>query len=417
MATLQSPLVPPVHQTISSTDPKLRVSCNNCSASKIKCSKEKPTCARCSKRSMVCQYSEIKRSGRKLGSCLSNPSPSPDVMQPPTNSPPMGSLDVSADVSPVDPMVSTLATLNYHFDEVLGSPFSFSMVDMADAGDLIGSSQFHDPSDVSNLIDFSKDTHFLSMNNPPSSMTTPAVPELAPPSSAPSQEPINNWPVITDEFNSGPVCCFLVRSLELLKQSHSPVSAACHACRGQSFENYDTLGQLSTIQPVIAYIDQSIQAISDILQCHCSQDGYVLAILSIFILKILDWYAAMVRQTPDLEGYGQIWDNAPSKHQAQHQPENIQWLPAVVAGDDCADGEDQGRMAAQQILGKLHRIQRLVNIISQRFNNQKDIPNSSTTNSSDVFLFLFSRSSLEQIEVDLRKRLQNLSAETVDMLR
>ena len=45
--------------------PKLRDSCEVCASSKIKCSKEKPTCARCAKRGLRCEYFEAKRAGRK----------------------------------------------------------------------------------------------------------------------------------------------------------------------------------------------------------------------------------------------------------------------------------------------------------------------------------------------------------------
>ncbi|KAK5654599.1 hypothetical protein OQA88_7229 [Cercophora sp. LCS_1] len=44
---------------------KLRDSCNACAVSKIKCSKEKPICARCTKRGQRCEYFATRRAGRK----------------------------------------------------------------------------------------------------------------------------------------------------------------------------------------------------------------------------------------------------------------------------------------------------------------------------------------------------------------
>ncbi|EAU31626.1 predicted protein [Aspergillus terreus NIH2624] len=44
---------------------KLRGSCHACAASKVRCSKEKPTCSRCSKRGTTCEYLITKRPGRK----------------------------------------------------------------------------------------------------------------------------------------------------------------------------------------------------------------------------------------------------------------------------------------------------------------------------------------------------------------
>lgn len=43
---------------------KLRESCGVCAASKVKCTREKPTCARCVARGLDCQYLESRRSGR-----------------------------------------------------------------------------------------------------------------------------------------------------------------------------------------------------------------------------------------------------------------------------------------------------------------------------------------------------------------
>ncbi|KAK1751365.1 aflatoxin regulatory protein-domain-containing protein [Echria macrotheca] len=44
---------------------KMRDSCNACAVSKIKCSKEKPVCARCTKRGQRCEYLATRRAGRK----------------------------------------------------------------------------------------------------------------------------------------------------------------------------------------------------------------------------------------------------------------------------------------------------------------------------------------------------------------
>ena len=45
--------------------PKLRESCQVCASSKLKCSKEKPTCSRCAKRGLICEYVTAKRGGRR----------------------------------------------------------------------------------------------------------------------------------------------------------------------------------------------------------------------------------------------------------------------------------------------------------------------------------------------------------------
>lgn len=49
---------------------KLRDSCTDCANSKVKCSKEKPTCARCARREVTCTYTVSRRSGRTASQIL-----------------------------------------------------------------------------------------------------------------------------------------------------------------------------------------------------------------------------------------------------------------------------------------------------------------------------------------------------------
>lgn len=451
MTTVQSPLTPPARRSMAPAGPKLRDSCNRCAASKLKCSKEKPTCARCAKRGMVCEYFATKRAGRKQGSrppvtqdlpktasswttaiCDPEILASPGVMQLSPRSPPVGYPDIFSGASLLaDPTASTPSSLNFHADDFPAPPISFSMLELPDAGDLTDSCQFNDQNHMSNLSDLGSATPLLASNNVSSSMETAAVPGFRPSSSsAPPPEPLDGRrSSMINGLHSGPICSLLVRALGLLKQLPSPASASCHASKGQGLENHHGLDRPPTIQSVIADNEQTVQAIGDILQCQCSQDGYLLAILSVIIFKVLGRYAAVVRQTPALDGDGQCWDTTRSDHQAQQHPEHGQRPPAVVVvvGDYSADGEDQGRMAAQQILSQLHRVQRLVNILSRRFKphgGRAEPPSSSSCSidGSDVLsytesLFPFPDSMLEQMEVDLRKRLRNLSAEIVDILR
>jgi hypothetical protein len=45
-----------------------RESCQNCADSKVRCSKTKPTCARCARRGTPCVYQQSRRAGRKFTS-------------------------------------------------------------------------------------------------------------------------------------------------------------------------------------------------------------------------------------------------------------------------------------------------------------------------------------------------------------
>ena len=47
---------------------KIRDSCNNCSGQKIRCGKQRPSCARCATKGLVCNYSFSQRTGRRSAS-------------------------------------------------------------------------------------------------------------------------------------------------------------------------------------------------------------------------------------------------------------------------------------------------------------------------------------------------------------
>ncbi|OQE39328.1 hypothetical protein PENCOP_c007G00410 [Penicillium coprophilum] len=52
------------HITSSLPNPKLKDSCDKCSSSKVRCTREKPFCARCDKLGYTCVYSPARRAGR-----------------------------------------------------------------------------------------------------------------------------------------------------------------------------------------------------------------------------------------------------------------------------------------------------------------------------------------------------------------
>jgi hypothetical protein len=176
---------------------------------------------------------------------------------------------------------------------------------------------------------------------------------------------------------------------------------------------------------VIAENKQTIEAISSMLQCPCSQDRYLLAIMSLVVFKVLGWYAAAAREAPVPDDSRYL--SRPRPDQGLHCSEQVLKSPAVV-GSYCIDGADQGRMVAQLVLSELHRVQRLVNVLSQRLkrpgmrNEGVGTSNSAAADGRDLVCddertSPFSATLLDQLEADLRRRLRTLSAEIVDMLR
>ena len=432
--------------------PKLRDSCHACAASKVKCNKEKPTCARCAKRGLTCEYFVTKRTGRKRDTrpaettnVTQAPPPPPPQQQPnpPISEPliltspnflapsPRQPTSTYPDIlpnllSPTEPGLNSTLT-STEFDDFFASPISFPVLE---------------PSDPDSFLPHHSDSRsinsaFLDSNGPGSlvipedafSVLDEAAAEF-PPLPKPRSPPNSRDSNITGDlhsfqgFRSEPCCC-LIRALGLLKQLFPNASTACTRS-SPGFDNGTR--QLLTIQAVVAENEQTIEAISSMLQCPCSQDGYLLTIMSLIVFKVLGWYAAAARETP----MGCDGSHSPIKayngreRTSSCHPEQVLQSPTIVGGY-CIEGEDQGRMAAQLVLSELHRVQRFVNQLSQRlkghqshkagFATPDSVPPFSDAFSDGESTLPFSPNMFDQLEADLRKRLRALSVEIVDMLR
>ena len=147
--------------------------------------------------------------------------------------------------------------------------------------------------------------------------------------------------------------------------------------------------------------------------------------MSLIVFKVLGWYAAAARKAPSSDDDNHSMQSPRSCHSRRSSRfEEVLQDPAVV-GSYCLDGEDSARMAAQLVLSELHRVQRLVNQLSRKLKVQTakngglaDTPNSLGYETSDSEMTLpLSAVMLDQLEMDLRKRLKALSYEIVEGLR
>ena len=425
--------------------PKLRDSCHACAASKVKCDKEKPTCARCIKRGVTCEYFATKRAGRKhdnranenrpsdttnaaqtLPGSTSSTSPEAGVLTSPSlihqsrsQLMPIYS-DIAPDLlSPVDPAWSSM--LSNDFNDFSASPLALSMNETFESENL--AQPYTNSGGVNDsVVDFDVNGDFYFLTEDAFSFIDKAVSEL-PSVTKPLSPPNSRGSTISDapcfqDFRSESSCSCLIRALGLLKQLFPNASTACARARMQASVNNTC--QLPTIQCVLEENEQAIDAVSTMLQCQCSQDEYLLAIMSLIVFKVLGWYAAAARQTPMTDG-----SRSPAMSISSHHSEQVLPSPAIV-GSYCIDGEDQGRMAAQLVLSKLHRVQQLVNVLSQQLKGHRTcngtITPSSATDGTDTppdreSTSHFSERMLDQLEADLRKRLRALSLDIVDMLR
>ena len=459
-------------RTTAPAAPKLRDSCDACASSKLKCHKEKPTCSRCAKRGIACAYVATKRAGRKHSRRLSvynssgstsspsgatagnvtqpkplhggrfgtksttsgtSPLPSLGVIHPPRRLSTSGrsSNPFPNPLSPADGSPSSAVTdLATNLDDLFASPLFFSMPDMSDTDVMdqtyffstgFDSSSSNSPKNVFDIFPAFND---LNAEDADSDNAISEFLVLSSPRSPPNSRvsPISDAQSYQDPGTTDSPCFCMVKALGLMKQLFPNQSPTCTT---SSIQGFDKHTGIPTIQAVIAQNEQTTDAISSMLQCSCSQDGYLLAIISLIIFKVLGWYAAAARQTPSS---GDDSRSAQSQWTSnfRHPPHAEQVLqdPATV-GSYRLDGEDSARMAAQLVLSKLHCVQRLVNQLSTKLKVQAakngmgaDTPDSLDYESADSETSVpFSAVTLDQLEVDLRKRLMALSLDIREGLR
>lgn len=310
------------------------------------------------------------------------------------------------------PLVTTL-------DDFLTSPASFSLPEMSDT-DFLGQAQF-----------FSSDTDGSS-NNPTDFFDTfpvfeDAVSELralpnarSPPKSRTSST--SETRSHQEPYTTGENCFCLSQALGIMKQFSQQPSIPC---TNSSTQGLDKPITLTSIQDVVSKNEHTIETVGSMLQCSCSQDGYLLTIMSLIIFKVLGCYAAAARKTPA---------NSDDSHDMQGLPTPIsrhsshtEYFPqdSSVISNYPLNGEDSARMAAQLVLGELHRVQRLVNGLSTKLKAQAartsevaDPPYGLTCENADTGTTLpLSALMLGQLETDLRKRLKGVSLSLVEVLR
>jgi len=452
--------------------PKLRDSCHACASSKLKCHKEKPTCSRCTKRGIACEYIATKRAGRKHSSRLSindstsdpsspsgatsinvtqpkprpgggfgtkptssgtGPLPSPGVISPPPRfaTPGRSSDPFPNLLSPADGSASSAVTdLTTDLDEFFASPVSFAMPDMSDANVMdqayFLSTGFESSSNSSsnNVFDIFPAFKDVNSEDAISDDSGSDFLVLSSPRSPPNSRvsPMSDVQSYEDFGTTDTPCFCLIKALDLMKQLFPNYSPACTISSTQGFDKHTTI---PTIQAVIAQNEQTNDAVSRMLQCSCSQDGYLLTIISLIVFKVLGWYAAAARKIPssgDNSCSAQSQRTSNSRHPSH--AEQVLQDPAIV-GSYRLDGEDSTRMAAQLVLSKLHCVQRLVNQLSTKLKLQaarngggSNTPDSMGCESANSETPVpFSAVTLDQFEVDLRKRLMALSLDIRERLR
>ena len=437
---------------------KLRKSCDSCAAIKVGCNKEKPICARCAKHGQQCVYSTARRAGRTSGGAQSRAKGvNAAAMTTPTTSTlttahtldntsnlstPLGdgvfspSLDIFATLSsPGDASLLSMPTNSFTELEEL-SASAVALLENPPNGDASTTSLFdfglEDFSDnsSSNFTNFSGLFPGTSEANATPNSKSPTCANCGSVVARPHPDDAH-VSMTTGAFQAGQSyhsessCQCLARTLGLLAQ----LSPGTPGWWTLAIDN-NPAPELPHFERVIAQNEQISEAIRTILQCSCSNDSYLVVILSLVVFKIIAWYTAAARAASGEDSIPGVSNSA--EWQSHHNTlERVsQGLSTNGSGYD-SEGEDQQRIAVQMILSKLAGVQGFVDQLSQRLpkvcdktNGDKamDSPVESATTpgplaGGNALTRPFSAELARTLEADLRKRLYELSQAIVERLR
>ncbi|KAI9376386.1 aflatoxin regulatory protein-domain-containing protein [Aspergillus egyptiacus] len=416
---------------------KLRGSCHACALSKLKCSQDKPTCARCAKRGTTCQYLASKRAGRKQGSrtgSLRSPiktdhrplslengdskdllAASTQIMQyalqqdrslgalrsshyhQGTPSYPDSVPSLLSSAGTTTSATTPLTFNNHELDGFYASPMSLSLLGGPDID--------YFPVNDADLKDFDAFSDPIPFFTPESSMPMledNLVKQFFGPNIETSLRDLSSSPSTAEAFNlrSLTQCSCFGRLLTLLRKLFP--GSGCNTTYSEDGDK----PFLPTIQQVITQNERTIQEINQTLNCYGSHDGYTLSVLALAVFKVLDWYGAVANDPA-------VYEDSPTCS------DQIDRKPTIIAGYKL-EGEDQGRMAAQLVLSELHRVQRLVKILFQRLKDhgsRDGIPGEANGVGAGGHPFVLPLSLLDHLAAGLRARLRCLSGEIVEHLR
>ena len=395
---------------------RLKDSCNSCAASKVKCSKNKPVCTGCEDRGISCQYVPSQRSGRRsTPPSIGTPSLPTTITPPPE---PSHFNALKARSGTVTPSSLALET-DLDFQAVDNSGFKDFRISGFDSEFLPqwGNGILSTPNTDGSVFD--------------STVLSPLATTCAhtPVSNAGfGMDSINHlfesvsksaFPVSFDhaqyfrgnfskDFNPPPErphsCLSL--ALDILPILYIPpptcTLVSVSPCIHESF----------TIDYIISTNKKIIESISLMLDCPCSLDGQLALILALITFQILAWYDAAAK---DVDTNQPNHDPGQASEQSLHIPITIRKYQL--------DGVRDRRMRAQLILNELNRVVRLVELLSNRFEDARGrarievSTDSSGLDPGEAKIGSLSASILVQLEADLKRRLQAVAKDAMAILR
>ncbi|KAF2189341.1 hypothetical protein K469DRAFT_701981 [Zopfia rhizophila CBS 207.26] len=319
-STSKSTSAPAPKVAIPERKPKLRASCDACAASKVKCSKEHPSCARCTSNGTTCIYGLSRKHGKPGRVRKRNPDGTAKVprQRSSPNSKEFNKFRVRA-----EPLLPDAETSNNtwtpaaEYDYQMSSNESYPSPTFSFMDDILNpqptspvdcrqtvepeltfedpfakreSLQLHapSPSDFQALKDFIGGGVVHPMDY---SFNT--VESFVPDQSEPPQSPMgsigSNFNPLREGVAMPPSHCCYSLAHSTLESLHFPRSTSSSGSTPESTSTSDT-SNTQSLDSVLSATKTAVQNILQLLSCPCSSDPHLAMLYSSIASKILTWY-------------------------------------------------------------------------------------------------------------------------------
>ncbi|KFY28379.1 hypothetical protein V491_00496 [Pseudogymnoascus sp. VKM F-3775] len=315
----------------------------------------------------------------------------------------------------------------------------FVMSSMDSPFDLLGiecgsitSSITQTPNDIGSLLIPAE-----KFNLSPASLDTPSPLDLLSTSSGASSTASNAHSVSTGktsvtDINEISPCGCLMQALDLLKKLCLGLVPPQSALSSLDATEIPKIVYSGSAQVLILENKQSMEAVSRKLACSsCVDDSFLLAVLSLIVLKILERYATVAQAQPQKTPKSETEVDKSARPSINAISGSDEWMRLPSNSHDASyDHNSSGRTAAQLVLSELYRVQRLMNLLSPKLKGPKEKEDQNLApklrywgrpriaGDGDRFaLTPVLAATLDQMERDVRKSLSTLSTELISGLR
>ncbi|KAL8746162.1 MAG: hypothetical protein Q9184_007782 [Pyrenodesmia sp. 2 TL-2023] len=403
-------------QTPTRAREKLRESCNTCASSKVRCSKDQPSCVRCVNRRLHCHYSPSRRTGKRRATSDGPASSTGQDIDPPYSAADSRAYekqsrpkhDPTSDTDGASMSTPTLSDLNldyFNSDPIFpwdSTPFLVGSDN--DPYSYSASSVCTDSYTDSSSLDFNAllapggcdgiDTFLGGLYQDPA----PAISEAL--ASPPS---VQHVPLCLNYSVDEPSDC-MSQAINTLRSLHmAPLT--CSIASG--FPGKTAFSLEPTIEHVLATNRAVLDSVSVILSCYCSLNAQLALVLTLIGSKLIAWYRAVLKN-----------DDQPLHSKfgtTDMMAERVLNYPSTV-GKYNLEGADKGKMQAQLVLSELRHVVRLVEQLAKHFGDngpgiRDSLGQASKTENRSVSLLC------EQLQVFLKEGVQSVTKEALRILR